>query len=82
MIQPSEALSVWYFTSGPLEYIVAARGATDASQAFDRVSECRGQLPQRCPELDTNFSGRTLAIESPGTIFRRKVAAPPAHKPH
>jgi hypothetical protein len=80
MIQPSEALSVWYFSNGQLEYIVAARGATDASQAFDRVNECRGHLPQRFPELDSNFSGRSLAVEKPGTIYRRKIAGSPANK--
>jgi hypothetical protein len=82
MIQPSGSLVVWYFSNAQSEYIVAAGGATNASEAFDRVAECRGQLPQRFPELESNFKGRSLAISNPGTIYRRKLAQPLANKPH
>lgn len=76
MIQPSEALNVWHYSDGQSEFIVAAKGTTRAVEAFDRVKACRGQQPQRYPEVESNFAGRSLAITSPGKIYRRKLAAP------
>jgi hypothetical protein len=81
MIQPSDALCVWHFSDAQSEYIIAARGAADASQAFDRLVKRNQQVVRRYPELEANFSGRSLAISKPGTVYRRRLA-PTAKKPH
>lgn len=74
MIQQTEPLAIWHFRAENAEYIVAARGSSDASEAFGRSSECRGQTPQPYP-AQRGRAGQRLATEHPGVVYRRNLAS-------
>jgi hypothetical protein len=71
MIQPSESLSVWHWTTADAEYIVAAHGAVAAAQALERIVACRGQTPKKYAPPSAKSRGQKLATARPGIIYRR-----------